>query len=409
VYSTQGVLNAQVSVPAVTTVEQSSLLKFSVIYGDGKGAAPMPRQASSRPRRVPAYSLHRASGKAVVRLDGKDHYLGDFGTPESHSRYAKLIAEWQRLGQMRSSQDLQGHRPQPKQLSISELILRYCLQRFAHFAERWRWESFTNGAIFSSLAERRLRRGFSLALHARVALDISGQHLADHLGVDFSQRGRALLQLMLEYLLEVPTRACCEWVWDEIDHANQDFQDYAELVWARKEAADNVCGLLREKVQQLFELVGESQKATELGALIGQLRYPTPVTEHLQEPVLTAASGQEATSAPDQTGSPSSLMATPHLGGFSQCWTEPIDPTPLSPPWPFWEINRPRFEQLRSTLRRHFQSLGCEFPQASGRRTEGSTVRQLLSAASRHKTSMPMSGPVNPKRRQKSHGKWRVT
>lgn len=48
----------------------------------------MPRRAG----KVPAYSLHKASGKAVVRLDGKDHYLGPYGSPESHERYERLIA-----------------------------------------------------------------------------------------------------------------------------------------------------------------------------------------------------------------------------------------------------------------------------------------------------------------------------
>ena len=32
----------------------------------------------------PTYSLHKASGQAVVHLDGHDHYLGTYGPPESH-------------------------------------------------------------------------------------------------------------------------------------------------------------------------------------------------------------------------------------------------------------------------------------------------------------------------------------
>jgi hypothetical protein len=49
----------------------------------------------SRPsQKVPAYCRHKASGKAVVRLEGKDHYLGEYGSDESHEAYEKLIAEW---------------------------------------------------------------------------------------------------------------------------------------------------------------------------------------------------------------------------------------------------------------------------------------------------------------------------
>jgi hypothetical protein len=36
-----------------------------------------------RPNSIPSYCLHKASGKAVVRLDGVDHYLGPHGSPES--------------------------------------------------------------------------------------------------------------------------------------------------------------------------------------------------------------------------------------------------------------------------------------------------------------------------------------
>src|SRR5438045_3477222 len=43
---------------------------------------------------VPRYCRHKASQQAVVRLDGIDHYLGPFGSPESHEAYERAIAEW---------------------------------------------------------------------------------------------------------------------------------------------------------------------------------------------------------------------------------------------------------------------------------------------------------------------------
>ena len=49
----------------------------------------MPRQP-----RIPQLSLHKASGKAVVRLNGRDHYLGVFGSPDAKIAYDRLIAEW---------------------------------------------------------------------------------------------------------------------------------------------------------------------------------------------------------------------------------------------------------------------------------------------------------------------------
>ena len=49
-------------------------------------------------KKVPAYCLHRASGKAVVRIGGRDHYLGQHGTAESKRAYKRLISEWESSG-----------------------------------------------------------------------------------------------------------------------------------------------------------------------------------------------------------------------------------------------------------------------------------------------------------------------
>ena len=57
----------------------------------------MPRLRQS----VPKYRLHRASGRAVVTFDGRDHYLGAHGSDESIREYDRLIAEY--LGSGRNS------------------------------------------------------------------------------------------------------------------------------------------------------------------------------------------------------------------------------------------------------------------------------------------------------------------
>ena len=50
----------------------------------------------SRKGTVPAYTLHKATGQARIRINGKDHYLGEYRSPESRERYSELIAQWQR-------------------------------------------------------------------------------------------------------------------------------------------------------------------------------------------------------------------------------------------------------------------------------------------------------------------------
>lgn len=44
---------------------------------------------------LPALRFH-ISGQSVVRIDGQDFYLGKHGSPESHARYAVLVAEYRR-------------------------------------------------------------------------------------------------------------------------------------------------------------------------------------------------------------------------------------------------------------------------------------------------------------------------
>lgn len=46
-----------------------------------------------RPKSVPSYCLHKPSGRARVILDGRQVYLGAYGSPESREAYARLIAE----------------------------------------------------------------------------------------------------------------------------------------------------------------------------------------------------------------------------------------------------------------------------------------------------------------------------
>lgn len=54
----------------------------------------MPRKKQS----APSYRYH-ISGQARVTLDGKDFYLGEYDSPESHAKYYALLAEYNANGQ----------------------------------------------------------------------------------------------------------------------------------------------------------------------------------------------------------------------------------------------------------------------------------------------------------------------
>jgi hypothetical protein len=59
-------------------------------------------------RKIPAYREHTPSGQAHIRINGKDHYLGKYGTPESHDRYDEIVAEFVVGAQPESSRKLTG-------------------------------------------------------------------------------------------------------------------------------------------------------------------------------------------------------------------------------------------------------------------------------------------------------------
>ena len=85
----------------------------------------MPRQVSS----VPAYCLHRHSGQAIVRIAGRDHYLGPHGCEESRAEYDRVIAEWLASGRRFESAAPTVEWPT---ISVNEVLLA-----FLDFAERY--------------------------------------------------------------------------------------------------------------------------------------------------------------------------------------------------------------------------------------------------------------------------------
>jgi integrase len=80
----------------------------------------MPRPHTKRP----AYRHYKPKNLAVVRIEGKDHYLGPFGSDASYERYHRLLAE--RFAQS-APQPLPAvtESPLPVPLTINELIWKY--------------------------------------------------------------------------------------------------------------------------------------------------------------------------------------------------------------------------------------------------------------------------------------------
>lgn len=92
----------------------------------------MPKRTSPR---IPSYRLHKTSGRAVVRLSGRDIYLGKHGTPESHANYNRVISEWtSNFRQLPSNEGPLNAAP----LTICEIALPYLAFVEQHYRKHGR-------------------------------------------------------------------------------------------------------------------------------------------------------------------------------------------------------------------------------------------------------------------------------
>jgi hypothetical protein len=85
-------------------------------------AAPSPRSP-----RIPTLGTHKATGQAVVRLNGQDVYCGKAGTPEAQAKYDRVIAEWLERGRLAVTPAAPSDPAVAPStgLSVAELILAY--------------------------------------------------------------------------------------------------------------------------------------------------------------------------------------------------------------------------------------------------------------------------------------------
>lgn len=73
--------------------------------------------------RIPKYRLHKPTRLAVVRLSGRDVYLGPYGSPESEAKYEAVVAEWLKRNRKPPPRP---KRSKPKgDLVMDELFLAY--------------------------------------------------------------------------------------------------------------------------------------------------------------------------------------------------------------------------------------------------------------------------------------------
>jgi hypothetical protein len=105
----------------------------------------------ARPKKlVPTYSLHKPSGQARVRLDGRDLYLGAYDSEDSRREYARIVAE------LSSTPSPRPASPGPPDVSVNEVLVAF----LAHAEQHYRRPdgTCTNELKEYKLAIRPLRR-----------------------------------------------------------------------------------------------------------------------------------------------------------------------------------------------------------------------------------------------------------
>jgi hypothetical protein len=90
----------------------------------------MPRLIQS----VPKYRRHRASGQALVEINGRRHYLGPHGTKASKLEYDRLITEWLSSGRSTAFGILE------QAISVVELLVAYLEHARIYYGDHSRSE-----------------------------------------------------------------------------------------------------------------------------------------------------------------------------------------------------------------------------------------------------------------------------
>ena len=111
----------------------------------------MPRVANIT---TPKYCKHKASGQAIVALNGRDFYLGPYGTAASHAEYDRVISEWMASGRSAPVKSTSG-------LTVIEIINRYRQHALVYYRK--------NGRITKEVAGIAMAAKYLKRLYGRTA------------------------------------------------------------------------------------------------------------------------------------------------------------------------------------------------------------------------------------------------
>jgi integrase len=106
--------------------------------------------------KMPEIRLHKRSGNGRVFINGQEHWVGRYGSPEAKARYAELIAAYV-TGKSESVEAAKAPPPRPAPLTASLTVGELAIKWLRHIEQTrpdYRRSSLWNGAIAASRAVR---------------------------------------------------------------------------------------------------------------------------------------------------------------------------------------------------------------------------------------------------------------
>src|ERR1039458_6664266 len=107
-------------------------------------------QASAK--KPPAYRHYKPKDLAVVRIEGRDHYLGKFGSPESYEKYHRILAE--RYAKVPTAVANKKAVPRSEVETVTELCVGYYTHACAYYTKHGKP---TSQVVLIKLALKTLR------------------------------------------------------------------------------------------------------------------------------------------------------------------------------------------------------------------------------------------------------------
>jgi integrase len=86
----------------------------------------------------PKLTFHKGSGLGVVRLDGRDIYLGRFGTAECEAMYHRVLTEWLANGRRLPAPPDDDQADAPEELNVNDVALAYAEFAATYYTKRGR-------------------------------------------------------------------------------------------------------------------------------------------------------------------------------------------------------------------------------------------------------------------------------